>query len=80
MNKYRIKHVAGLGYFPQVKVGFSFFEDKWERIASHGKNQYGIYACDGNPIGTKYEAENLIRNYDASINAAKNPTYKDFTL
>ncbi len=80
MNKYRIKHVVGVGYFPQVQVGFSCFSDKWERIASHGQNEYGLYASDRNPIRTSYEAENVIRDYDASLNAAKNPTYKDFIL
>ncbi len=80
MNKYRIKHVAGVGYFPQVKVGFSCFADKWERIATHGKNQYGLYAHDGNPMSSSRQAENLIRDYDASINATNNPTYKDFIL
>ncbi len=80
MNKYRIKHVAGVGYFPQVKVGFSCFSDIWNRIAYHGNNVYGLYVYDQNPIRTSYEAENLIRDYDASINATNNPTYKDFTL
>jgi hypothetical protein len=80
MNKYRIKHVAGLGYFPQVKVGFSCSEDRWERIASYGKNQYALCASDGNPMSSSRQAENLIRDYDASLNTANNPTYKDFIL
>ena len=80
MNKYRIKHVAGVGYFPQVKVGFSCFSDKWGRISIHGDNSYGLYDDDRYHMETRHEAENLIRDYDASLNAAKNTTYKDFVL
>jgi hypothetical protein len=80
MNKYRIKHVAGLGYFPQIKVGFSCFEDKWERISIHGDNSYGLYDDDRYPMDSSRQAESLIRDYDASINATNNPTYKDFVL
>jgi hypothetical protein len=80
MNRYRIKHVAGLGHFAQVKVSFSCFSDIWKTIAWHGGNLYGLYDDDGHPIVTSNEAENLIRDYDESINATKNPTYKDFTL
>jgi hypothetical protein len=80
MNKYRIKHVAGLGYFAQVKVGFSCFSDKWERIARHVCGTYGLYTNDNNPMSTSQQAENLIRDYDDSVSGSKTTTYKDFIL
>ena len=55
--KFRIKHVEGVGYFPQVKT-FLF----WYRIGVHdgGFGLYKTYCC---PRESEKEAQDVIDRY-----------------
>lgn len=79
MNRYRIKHIAGVGYFAQVKK--SVFSG-WSTIGKH-VNGFGEYPEDHieHPLDSRLRAEILLSQYDEyTKNLKTKPTFEDVKL
>ncbi len=74
--KLRIKHIAGIGFFAQVKHGIFI---PWKKIGKH-MHGYGLYsaACIEHPMATQHEALGTAKLYDQwFVNGGNRATYID---
>jgi hypothetical protein len=78
--KYRIKHVAMIGYFAQVKRNWFI---GWETIGEHANDQVVEYSEDhlGRPLADQQDAVLLAHRHADYNNAKKGfTTYRDIAL
>ena len=71
--KFRIKHIKGIGYWPQVKKGCV-----WSKIGDHGDQGFGLY--EESDISHPYLNEDECREIITAFNEwvklkTQKPTY-----
>lgn len=74
--KFRVKHIPGVGYFPQVRT----ITGAWRRIGVHTFG-YGLYEDDSHPYGTEERATEVCKDYKVFREKYKvTPTYKEVSI
>ena len=74
--KLRIKHIDGVGFFPQAKHGLF---GAWKRIGKH-TDGYGLYPSEwmDHPMATQFEAMERAKMYEQwFVNGGNRVTYID---
>ena len=76
---FRVKHIEGIGYWPQVKIERLGY---WKRIAKHVTG-FGLYSAESidYPAKTAKEAQGVIDDYvEWEKKKAQEPTYTEYNL